>query len=56
MEIEFWLYTLVVVFGLLLGTSQTNGYRDREEDLYFPQYYRKAGKLHRILLYGSFYQ
>ncbi len=49
MEIEFWLYTLVVVFGLLLGTGQTNGYRDREEDLYFPQYYRKAGKLHRIL-------
>ena len=49
MEKDFWLSSLFLVFGLFLGTGQTNGYRDREEDLYFPQYYRKAGKLHRIL-------
>ena len=49
MEKDFWLSSLLLVFGLLLGTGQTNGYRDREEDLYFPQYYRKSGKLHRIL-------
>ena len=48
-ELEIWLVSMVVVFGLLLGTGQTNGYRDREEDLYFPQHYRKAGRLHRVM-------
>ena len=48
-ELEIWLVSMVVVFGLLLGTGQTNGYRDREEDLYFPQHYRKAGRLHRFM-------
>ena len=49
MEKEIWLVALLGVFGLLLGTGQTNGYRDREEDLYFPQHYRKAGRLHRFM-------
>ena len=49
MEKEIWLVALLGVFGLLQGPGQTNGYRDREEDLYFPQHYRKAGSLHRFM-------
>ena len=49
MEREIWLLALIGAFGLFLGTGQTNGYRDREEDLYFPKQYRKAGIFHTLI-------
>ena len=49
MEKGFWITALLTTVGLLFSTEQRNGYENLEEDLFLPRYYRKSGKLFKLL-------
>lgn len=49
MEKDLWIGAIIISIGYYLSTETRNNYAHMEEDLFFPQHYRKAGKLFKFL-------
>jgi hypothetical protein len=54
MEKGFWITALFTTVGLIFSTEKRNGYEYLEEDLFLPRYYRKSGKLFKLLFKQDF--